>query len=145
MSQIRFGDAVHSPLIPEREADLVVSLERHEALRAAEAMLREKGDLIYYDTVWQPLPVRLDEAAEVSGDDIRRRCSERGIRVLSVFDPELPDIRMQNMAVLGDIARQGLIPAVDLPHYRSAMADLMAGAMLEGNQAIFERRLKAEG
>lgn len=145
VSQIRMGDAAHSPLIPAGRADLVISLERHEALRAAETILKANGDLIYYDTVWQPLPVRLDETDEVSAEDIRQRCTDRGIRVLSVFDPDLPDIRMQNMAVLGDVARHRLIPDVDLPHYRSAMADLMAGSMLEGNQAIFERRLKTEG
>lgn len=145
VSQIRMGDSVYSPLIPEGQADLVISLERHEALRAAEAVLKENGDLIYYDTVWQPLPVRLDEAREVNADDIRRRRMDRGIRVFSVFEADLPDIRMQNMAVLGEIARNRLIPEVDLSHYRSAMADLMAGAMLEGNQAIFERRVKGEG
>ena len=127
-----------------RSADLVVSLERHEALRAAETILKDSGDLIYYDTVWQPLAVRLDEAGEVSTGEIQRRCSGRDIRIFSVFDPRLPDIRMQNMAVLGDIALHRLIPDVDLPHYRSAMDDLMAGLMLKANQAIFERRLKAE-
>ncbi len=144
VSQIRMGDRIHSPLISEGRADLAISLERHEALRAAEVVLKKNGDLIYYDTVWQPLPVRLGEAGEVSADDIRRRCKERGMRVLSVFDPELPDIRMQNMAVLGEIARHRLISGVDLPHYRSAMDDLMTGKMLEGNQAIFERRLQVE-
>jgi len=145
VSQIRMGEAIYSPLIPSRTADLVVSLERHEALRGAETMLKENGDLIYYDTVWQPLSVRLNEAGEIRGDDIRRRCSQRGIRVLSVFDPNLPDIRMQNMAVLGDIVRHRLIPDVGRRHFRSAMNDLMAGKMLERNQAIFERRLKMEG
>jgi len=144
VSQIRMGDAIYSPLIPGRSADLVISLERHEALRAAETVLKEKGDLIFYDTVWQPLSVRLNEAGEVGAEDIRRCCSNRGIRVFSVFDPQLPDIRMQNMAVLGDIGRHRLIPDVDLPHFRSALDDLMAGKMLERNQAIFERRLKTE-
>ena len=142
VSRIRIGDAVYSPLIPRHNADLVISLERHEALRAAELILKEGGDLIYYDTVWQPLAVRLDEAGEVSTEDIQKYCSGRGIRVFSVFDPQLPDIRMQNMAVLGDIAHHRLIPDVDRPHFESAMVDLMAGKMLERNQAIFERRLQ---
>ena len=144
VSQIRMGDAVYSPLIPSRSADLVISLERHEALRAANAVLKESGDLIYYDTVWQPLAVRLDENREVTADDVQKLCSDRGIRVFSVFDPQLPDIRMQNMAVLGVIARHRLIPGVALPHYRSAMDDLMTGDMLERNQALFDRQLKVQ-
>jgi Pyruvate/2-oxoacid:ferredoxin oxidoreductase gamma subunit len=59
VSQIRIGDTVHSPLICEQQADLVVSLERHEALRAVTRYVRDGGTLIYYNTVWQPLGVRL--------------------------------------------------------------------------------------
>ena len=33
VSRIRIGDRVHTPLIPAGEADLVIALERHEALR----------------------------------------------------------------------------------------------------------------
>ncbi len=33
VSNLRIGDKVFSPLIPGGEADLVVALERHEALR----------------------------------------------------------------------------------------------------------------
>ena len=119
------GDHVFSPLIPDGQADLVVSLERHEALRAAGTVLKANGCLIYYNTVWQPLSVRLNEAAAVTGKDIQDLCRRRGIHLTAVFQADLPDIRMQNMAVLADIHRHGLIPGIGLAHYRSAMADLM--------------------
>ena len=70
VSQIRMGDTVYSPLIPAGKADLVISLERHEALRAASKMLKTKGCLIYYNTVWQPLSVRLNTAPEVAESDL---------------------------------------------------------------------------
>ena len=139
VSQIRMGENVFSPLIPAGQADLVISLERHEALRAAGTVLKNRGALIYYNTVWQPLSVRLNEAAEVSEDNIRNLCRARGIRVTPVFLANLPDIRMQNMAVLREICRQRLIPGIALNHYQTAMADLMTGAMLEKNMAIFSR------
>jgi indolepyruvate ferredoxin oxidoreductase beta subunit len=137
VSQIRMGDAVFSPLIPGGQADLVVSLERHEALRAAAAMLRPGGALIYYDTVWQPLSVRLDEAAEISPADVDGHCRTHGIRCHSVFRDGLQDIRTQNIVVLAEIDRNGLIPGVGREHYRQAMTDLMDGAMLETNQRLF--------
>ena len=65
VSQIRIGDKIFSPIIPAGQADLVISLERHEAFRAAGTALKDKGCLIYYNTVWQPLSVRLNQTAEI--------------------------------------------------------------------------------
>ena len=48
---------------------------------------------------------------------------------------------MQNMAVLGGIAGNGLIPGVELAHYRLAMDDLMAGTMLERNRDLFDQKV----
>ncbi|MFH1985567.1 MAG: 2-oxoacid:acceptor oxidoreductase family protein [Pseudomonadota bacterium] len=143
VSHIRIGDNAFSPLIPAGRTDLVISLERHEALRGAATALKDNGCLIYYNTVWQPLSVRLNETAEVTESDIRDLCRARGIRVISVFHEELPDVRMQNMAVLSEIHRHGLIPGIELKHYQLAMADLMAGTMLTENQGLFDSRLGA--
>ena len=141
VSQIRMGDNVFSPLIPCGQADLVISLERHEALRAAGTMLKDHGCLIYYNTVWQPLPVRLNQAEEVTENDIRDLCRGRNIQFISVFQTDLPDIRMQNIAVLSEIHRHGLIPGIGRKHYQAAMADLMSGAMLEENRKLFDKHL----
>jgi indolepyruvate ferredoxin oxidoreductase beta subunit len=142
ISQIRMGDAVFSPLIPAGAADVVIALERHEALRAAATALKDRGSLIYYDTVWQPLAVRLSDAQEVTESDIRALTRTRNIKVVTVFQADLPDIRMQNMVVLAEINRHGLIPDIDLQDYRSAMSDLMSGSMLQRNQILFDDRLK---
>ena len=143
VSQIRIGENVFSPLVPAGQADLVISLERHEALRAAGTVLKENGCLIYYNTVWQPLSVRLNETAEVAESDVQDLCRARGIQVISVFHEDLPDIRMQNMAVLAEIHRHRMIPGIDLKHYQSAMADLMSGSMLKENRELFDKRLTA--
>ncbi len=143
VSQIRIGDKVFSPIIPAGQTDLVVSLERHEAFRAAGTVLKDNGSLIYYDTVWQPLSVRLNQTAEVAESDVQNLCRERGIQVIAVFHEDLPDIRMQNMAVLAEIHGHRLIPGIDLKHYQTAMADLMSGAMLAENRGLFDKRLSA--
>ena len=141
VSRIRIGDHVFSPLIPGGQADLVISLERHEALRAAGTVLRDGGRLIYYNTVWQPLSVRMNEAVEISEDDILIYCRKRGIKIVSVFQAHLADIRMQNIVVLAEIHRHRLIPNVNLHHYQEAMQDLMFGTMLEDNQNLLDKRL----
>ena len=139
VSQIRIGDKVFSPLIPAGQADLAISLERHEAMRSAATMLKPEGALIYYDTVWQPLSVRLNEEHTVVCEDIEQMCRQRGIAVTSVFRGDLQDIRMQNIAMLAEISDRQMIPGVEKEHYLSAMGDLMTGSMLASNLNIFGR------
>lgn len=137
-SRVRLGSNVYSPLTMAQSADLVVALERHEALRGMNLALRNGGTLLYYNTVWQPLAVRLDRAECIDEAVIAQECHRRNIREVKVLDETLTDARMQNMALLARIDRLGLIPEVDTDHYRAAMGDLMAGSMLEKNMALFE-------
>ncbi len=136
VSQIRIGNDVHSPLIRQEQADLVVALERHEAFRGIRIFLKDAGSAVYYDAVWQPLPVRLNQSPEVGNDAILAHCSKRNIRLFRIFKPDLADARMQNMAVLAGIHQNQLIPGITLGHYQTAMADLMEGVMLEKNMAL---------
>ena len=78
-----------SPLIPGGQADLVIALERHEALRGLKIAARDGGTLVYYNTVWQPLDVRLGRVAEVQVSDIQRVCRARDIKDYVVFFPDL--------------------------------------------------------
>jgi indolepyruvate ferredoxin oxidoreductase beta subunit len=138
VSHIRLGGEVFTPLIPERTADLVVGLERHEALRGTQVALRDRGTLIYYDTVLQPLRVRMGTDPEINASDIDRVCSQRGITVYSVSSTNLPDPRMQNIVVLAHIHRYGLIPGLQHQHFLRAMEDLLTDAMLTANIHIFK-------
>jgi indolepyruvate ferredoxin oxidoreductase beta subunit len=138
VSHIRLGAIVHTPLIPELGADLVIGLERHEALRGAQTMLRDEGVLIYYDTVLQPLGVRLGTEAETSQADLDRACGLRGITVHRVVQPDLVDPRMQNIAVLACIHQQRLVPGLETEHFMRAMDDLLEGPMLAANTKLFQ-------
>lgn len=137
ISHIRLGANAHNPLIPERGADLVVALERHEALRAMQTALKDGGSLVYYDTVLQPLPVRLGTAAEASREDISQAASSRNITAFPVLEQDLPDPRMQNIAVLAAICRHDLLPGVNAGHFEQAMDDLLQGKALENNLHLF--------
>lgn len=138
VSQLRIGETVHTPIIPEGEADMVVALERHEALRGLNDALRDGGTLVYYDTVWQPLETRLNRAGETSEGLIAETCAARNVNLFKVFQPRLADPRMQNIVVLAEIARQNLIGGVTGANYKQAMDDLMRGEMLENNLHLFD-------
>ena len=140
-SQIRMGKDAHAPLIAERNADLVVALERHEALRAMNIALKDRGTLIYYNAVWQPLDVRLGRDPEISVQMLEDAAQAREIKAIQVYDPDLPDARMQNIALLAVIAQGELVPGVRVEDYTRAMDDLMAGRMLATNRNVFDSRL----
>jgi len=139
ISHLRLGDAIHSPMISTRKADLVVALERHEAMRGADSALRDRGCLVYYNTVLQPLGVRLGLDEEVSETLLYESCQVRGITVHKVENEKLDDPRMQNIAILANIDKNKLIPHVEKHHLIQAMGDLMKGSMLKKNMAVFNK------
>lgn len=136
-SQIRLGKNAYSPLIQEGKADIVIALERHEALRGMNSHLRNKGDLVFYDAVWQPLDVRLREANEIQNETVEAECKRREIGYHRIFVDDLPDSRMQNVAVLGYISKHKLIPGIARENYLQAIKDLLKGGVLEANLKVF--------
>lgn len=138
VSRLRIGERAHSPLIPAGRADLVIALERHEALRALGGILKKGGTLIYYDAVWQPLAVRLGQAPEATGGDILAAAERRGVTAVRVYRDGLADARMQNIVLLAHLNGRRLVPGVDGGHYRRALDDLMSGELLAENLALFE-------
>ncbi len=142
ISNLRIGDNSFSPLIAGNQADLVVALERHEALRGLKMAARDGCTLVYYNTVWQPLDVRLNLSEAVTEADITRVCQARQINEHVVFQPDLADIRMQNVAVLATIHKKSLLPGVKEENYRQALDDLLKGKVLEQNLKLFLKEAK---
>lgn len=134
-SHLRLGRS-RSPLVSEGGADLVVSLERTEALRAACTMLKTGGTLVWYDAAWQALDVRAGENPAVTEQDVRSAAAAKGAQAFRVRRDDLPDTRMQNVAVVAEIVRRGLIPGLGLEYAKAALADLMSGDALAANLAL---------
>jgi indolepyruvate ferredoxin oxidoreductase beta subunit len=137
VSHLRIGENSFSPLIVNNQADLVVALERHEALRGLKLAAKDGSTLVYYNTVWQPLDVRLNLSEAVTEADITRVCQARQINEYVVFQPDLEDIRMQNVAVLATIHAKSLIPGVKKENYQQSLDDLLQGKVLEKNLNLF--------
>jgi indolepyruvate ferredoxin oxidoreductase beta subunit len=137
VSGIRCGAHVHSPLIMKKSADLVLGMEVHEAMRGLDMALKKGGTLVYLDVSWQPLPVRLGLNDEVTAKDIKSACVTAFATAIKVDTQIVEDSRMQNMALLGTVAKHRLIPSVSKENYDAALEDLLAGEMLRKNRAIF--------
>lgn len=135
-SHLKIGD-VNSPLVTQGDVDLVLALERHEALRGMN-YLKSGGTLVYYDTSWQPLPVRLGKESEITPEEIENFAQQNQIKLYKVrYD--LPDVRMQNIAVLATVAKYKLIPSVEIEDYLKAMEDLMNEKVFKSNSELFLR------
>ncbi|MDN5341640.1 MULTISPECIES: 2-oxoacid:acceptor oxidoreductase family protein [Oceanotoga] len=137
-SHVRIGEGIHSALIKKGYADIVISLERTEALRGVNEFLKDGGSLIYYDTSWQTLSVRLGKDKEITNEDINKICKERNIKVYRVFDENLEDARMQNVVVLNEIKNNEIIKYIKREDYLKALKDLLPEYALEKNLRIFE-------
>jgi indolepyruvate ferredoxin oxidoreductase beta subunit len=134
-SHLRLGGA-HSPLVPQGGAQLVIALERTEALRAAADMLAPGGTLLWYDARWQALDVRSGARGPVGEDEVLAAAAASSAKAYKVLREDLPDTRMQNVALVAELLRLGLVPGLELGHAERALADLMAGPALEANLAL---------
>jgi indolepyruvate ferredoxin oxidoreductase beta subunit len=141
VSHLRIGDETNSVLIMKGTSDLVISLERHEALRAMNEYLKDQGILIYYDAVWQPLDVRLRKVKQIENEEISEEAEKRMIKVYRVFDETLEDPRTQNVLLIGKIVKFGLIDGLKAEHCEKAFEDLMTPSMLETNLKVFKNSL----
>lgn len=139
VSRIRCGSKVFSPLTLSHHCDLVLGMEIHEALRSAGTALKQGGTLVYLDLAWQPLPVRLGQCPEVRSSDLSLACKRSDARCIKVETQGLADARMQNMALVGTVAKHGLIPGVAKEDYVMALEDLLAGDLLTRNLDIFNQ------
>jgi indolepyruvate ferredoxin oxidoreductase beta subunit len=137
-SNLRVGRGVYSPLIEKGHADIVMALERTEALRAAQDYARPGGLVIYYDAYWQPLSVRLGEHRDVRPEDLERYVETKQLKVVRVYRDDLADIRMQNMALLAEAVSMKLLPHLQKSHVKAALEDLLPKKVLRANEVLFE-------
>jgi indolepyruvate ferredoxin oxidoreductase beta subunit len=138
VSRIRCGSHVFSPLTLKHQCDLVLGMEIHEALRSLGIAMKKGGTLVYMNLSWQPLFVRLGQDKEVKAQDITRACHGIGAQCIEVETRAVPDSRMQNMALLGTMAKHELVPGVLKAHYLQALEDLLSNELLKRNLDVFE-------
>ena len=138
-SHLRIGKNAASPLVKKHNADLVVALERHEAVRSMNTYCKKGGTVVYYDAVWQPLPERMNHETEIKIEEVTKAAGVREVKLHKVYDPGLLDARFQNMLIISYLAKEKIIPGVVQEHYEKAIHDLLGGAVLEKNLELFAK------
>jgi indolepyruvate ferredoxin oxidoreductase beta subunit len=136
-SHIRIGADALTPLCPEGSADLVLALERLEALRGAAQYLKKGGQVIYYDAAYQPVSVRRGEAPYPTEEEVRQAVRGFGGKALSTRHTDISDPRMQNSALLGLVASLGAVPGLPAAVIEEVLKEIVPAAVLEENLRIF--------
>lgn len=137
MTHVRFGDAVHAPLIDEGGADIILAFEKLEAARYLN-YLKPGGTVIVNDHEIPPMPVILG-AAKYPGDVMGTLKANAGA-VYAVdaagLARECGNQRAMNVVLLGVLARCMSEPA---EAWEAALKTVIKPEFLDVNLAAFAR------
>ena len=125
-SSVRFGDQVHSPIIPAGESDLLVAFDRLEALRCA-PQLKAGGKALVNDVYLTPVTVSSGQQPEVEdlAGALKAALPDAIFVDAAAIAREVGNDRTANMVIAG--ALSALTPfAEDL--WLKAMAETFTGA-----------------
>ena len=141
VSHLRLGENVYTPLVPPRQADIVMVLERIEGLRAMVKMMKSGGTLIYYNTVQQPISVRTGQDQYPSEAQIDQAAEQIGATAIPVFLEDIPDPRMQNVALLGRFASLGLVEKLNADLIEHVLESVVPPKVVEQNLKVFKNAM----
>ena len=137
-SSVRFGDSVHSPIIPAGESDLLVAFDRLEALRCA-SQLKPGGQALVNDVYLTPVTVSSGQQPEVADLAGSLKAALPGAIFVdaAAIAKEVGNDRTANMVIAGALA--ALTPfSEDL--WKKAMAETFTGPkakLLKVNEKAF--------
>ncbi|MBQ9030571.1 MAG: indolepyruvate oxidoreductase subunit beta [Parasporobacterium sp.] len=136
VTQVKYGEKVYSPIIGEGEADLIVSFEKVEALRAL-PYLKEGGTVVTDIREIFPMPV-LTGAAAYPGDAIEQmQKSVPNVIVVRAAElaQQLGNVKAQNIVLLGALVKQLGLMEID---WRSIIRDSFPEKLVDLNLKAFE-------
>lgn len=136
-SQVRFGQAVHSPIIPDAESDVLVAFELLEAIRCF-PMLRPTGTAIVDRRDIVPLTVSSGMQPGIEDrDGLVEKLYGGRARIIdaSRIATELGNVRAANLVLAGALSR--LLP-FEVAAWHDAMRSRIKASLLELNLKAFE-------
>ena len=141
VSEVRYGEDVRSPLIPEAAADVFVSLELLEALRHLHR-LRRGGLLLVNDQRITPAPTGSGPVDYPEDAVERLREAAQGARILPAHDiaVELGEPRATNMVMLGAFA--AFTPEIAATVWTQMIETTFRPTLRAVNLAAFQRGLE---
>jgi len=136
VAQIRFGEKVFSPLVPEGTANVLASLERIEALRFA-GFLAPDGIAVVSSQAIIPVTVSSGQASYPSDAEERLRKTFRRLAYIDAVGAaeRLCDTRVANVILLGAMSA-----SLDLPAecWQEAIAQCVKPKFKDMNISAFE-------
>ena len=137
-SSVRFGDKVHSPIIPAGESDLLVAFDRLEALRCAQ-QLKAGGKALVNDVYLTPVTVSSGQQPDVAdlAGSLKAALPDAILVDAAALAKEVGNDRTANMVIAG--ALSALTP-FDEELWHKAMAETFTGPkakLLEVNEKAF--------
>ncbi|MHB1126639.1 MAG: indolepyruvate oxidoreductase subunit beta [Bacillota bacterium] len=139
VGHVRFGDQVHSPIIPQGKADIILAFEKLEALRWL-SYLSKDGDMIINDQEIDPMPVIVGSATYPR--EIPDLIGKSVDRVLLIKANELAqacgNAKAGNMVLLGVLAQR---LDIDPSTWYKAISGIVPQAMLDTNLSAFDAGL----
>jgi indolepyruvate ferredoxin oxidoreductase beta subunit len=139
MSFVRYGKKVYSPIIPDHEADILVSLEPIEAIRAFHFV--GQGTWVLLSTKKKPpLSVLLGEQEYPELEEIEASLESVGARTFAMNATELAEkagnSKSANVCLYGGIAALG-ISHIRLEYFKSALK-IIPSEQLQANLRAFD-------
>jgi len=136
-SHVRFSEEVYSPLIPSGEVDVLVGLEKLEALRWAH-YLKERGDIVLNRLVIQP--AQFSEKPLPYPEEVETFLREKGYN-LHLVDAtsaakNLGNIRVANVVILGALSK--LTDLIDEGLWSETIKEILPARFLKINLKAFE-------
>lgn len=110
VTYVKFGDAVHSPIIDKGEADIILAFECLEAYRAL-PWLKKGGKMIVNDQMINPMPV-ITGAADYPADILSKLGASVDLTAVGALAlaREAGNAKAVNVVLIGVMAKNTEIP-----------------------------------
>lgn len=144
ISQVRFGDKVYSPIIPDGTSDLLVSFERLEALRWRH-LLAPAGRVLINDMNMTPVTVSSGQQPAVTDLDARLKAEYPDAIYIDAMSlaKQVGNTRAMNLVLAGALST---LTQFDVPVWQQAMRERIPAKLLDMNLRAFEAgRAAAQG
>lgn len=142
VTQIKYGDKVYSPIVGEGEADMIVSFEKIEAVRAI-PYLKEGGMVITDDREILPMPVLTGAAAYPQDALCELQKAVPQVYIVKAYEiaQELGNVKAQNIVLLGALVKRFGLTEVD---WRDIISKTVPAKTVDLNIRAFEKGFAIE-
>jgi indolepyruvate ferredoxin oxidoreductase beta subunit len=143
-THVRFGGKVYSPTVTPGEADVIIGLEKLEALRFAHYVNPDSGTILVND--FEIVPASVAGAEENYPHHVIEHLQERGLSVTRIrashIAHELGDARMANVVMLGVLTT--LLP-LSIDAWQEALRMRLPPRYHDANVLAFDAGRKSAG